>query len=385
MRYGFLAVIVTLTFISGCTDILLTPGSDVFSVNEVAEEEGSPDVLVIRDVLLEAGPSGTSVLPDQPVTLSFVIENVDYEKYARNVEVELFNAANFRRGTKDENGNYPACGSVGCLPNECTGPAQEEGVAMDQLPGLGEEDEGIPIDPLTGFVTGESPQGEPSNYEGACSVGDIPPGGVKTISFDLRTPEKESIGNVQVKTELNFRVSYEFYSTMSYEFKVVDPGEIENLRRAGQTVTFDTGKFFSSGPIKIDAELKGYEYALAGLPITVIVTLEDKGTKGSLISSQIGSGDLEVKFPKDFVKSWENTDNEYFNDCPEENGMYVCTNTDKAIDLYKKKSNPLQFRIAETPSPDEVAPYKSYFIKSRADYTYELRDSVKVTISPWKA
>lgn len=315
MKHVF-ALFLILVLASGCTGVMEQFGKDVVTVTEEEKVEGSADTVIITDIRIE---EGSTLLPEQAATLSFTIENMDAEKTASGVVAELFDPSLF--DCADD-----------CLPDYCR------------------------------------PEG---NTPGPC---DIPPGGQRRVKFDLIAPDEERIGNLIVDVTPTFSVKYDFHNTLSYEVKVVNEEEVTRLRRLGEKITFNTGKTIGSGPVKLDARLKGTTgFILAGQEAGIIFTIRDQGTQGTLVGSKIEASDGKG-VTLSFGGLSATGPDRLFN-----GGL---TNTEE-ITLYQGESDPLIFTISPVPS-QEVTTYKSFYVQGRVDYQYEMRGSVKVTVAPWR-
>lgn len=340
-----LLFILPLVFLAGCTGVDgILPGQDVINVAASAQEEGFRDVLVIKDITtIPKSP----ILAEQPVFLSFIIENRDKEKEATEVIVDLFDAPLF----KGKNG---PCNSErnNCLPEEtaCTG---------------------------SGCV--------------------ILPGEQKQINFNLKAPNDKEIAGLQTDIDINFRVTYKFEGSTIFKVLVVNMDEIKARQRAGSSIALDARKVFGSGPVKIDAELKG-DYILSGLGGTLSFVVKNAGDtgKGSIKNSVVPQADnklgLNIEFPKDLflnptVYKAENPDGSLvvpdisIFGCNDKVDPIICPNTGKELTMFKGESQLLLFRIAKS-KPIENIPFRSFDIKAAIDYIYELRDSTKVTVLP---
>lgn len=286
MKYAFALVFISvliLVFMSGCT-ILEQFGTDVINVKEEATVEGSSDMIVITDVRIE---EGSTILPEQDVTLGLTIENNDDEKIAENVIVDLFDPSMFV--CLDENGE-----ESDCVPDQC----------------------------------------------GKASPCSIPPGGLKRISFSLKAPTEERTGNLVVDITPTFQVKYDFENTLSYEIKVVNSTEITRLRRLGEIVSFNTAKSIGSGPVQLDAQLKSTAgFVLAGQPAAIIFTIKDIGTQGSLEDSKLGMNRVKITF-RDMTADIHDS----FIVCSDSQ----CNLKD--ITLYQGQSDPLIFTIPQSPA-----------------------------------
>lgn len=328
--------VLPLILVAGCTGLPdIFPGQDVIKPALSTQEEGFRDVLVIKEIgTIPKSP----VLAGQTFLLSFIIENRDKEKEATGVVVDLFDAPLF----KDKDGTE-LCNKVKCVPDDCT-----------------------------------------ENKK--CTV---LPGEQKQITFELKAPDDKAIASLQTDLDINFRVTYKFSGSTLFKVVVVNLEEIKARQRAGSPLTLDILKSLGSGPVKIDAELKGAPYILSGLGGTLAFTVKNTGdtSKGSISESKIPeilqgpfSFGLQIKFPEELVKDVGNLVSPSAFLCvgPTEGSIDCFNKAD--ITLFKGESVPLLFQIKNAPSL--TAPFKSFDIKALLRYTYELRDSTKITVLP---
>ena len=328
-----------LVFISGCTLPDIFPGQDVINVNPETQEEGFRDVLVIKDInTIPKSP----VLAGQTILLSFIIENRDAEKEVKEAFVDLFDAPLFKNMAGRRCNDAPN----NCVPTVCT-------------PGL------------------------------PCKISPILPGEQKQINFELKAPDDQATAGLPTDIDINFRVNYTFDGSTLFKLVVVNFEEIKARQRAGSPITLDILKSFGSGPVKMDVELKGGPYMLSGLGGTLAFTVKNTGdtSKGSISESKIPVSPpgkfafgLTIKFPEELVTNVNNLVSPSAFLCigPIEESI-DCFNIAN-ITLFKGESVPLLFQIKNAPSL--TAPFKSFDIKAFLRYTYELRDSAKVTVVP---
>ncbi len=338
MRIRTLFFILPIIAIAGCTlPSGIFPGQDVIKAVPSTQEEGPRDVLVIKDIgTIPKSP----VLAGQNILLSFVIENLDAEKEAKDVVVELFDAPLF----KNKAGVLCNSGKDVCVPtgNECTS----------------------------------------SNK---CT---ILPGEQKQITYDLFAPDDKAIANLEASLDLNFRVQYAFSGSTLLKLVVVNLEEIKARQRAESQITLDILKSVGSGPVKIDVELKGSNYMLSGMSGTlgfIVKTAGDTG-KGSLLYSKIPektstTDGLRIVFPAELINNdIGNIERPSKFLCQLVTGKEAECYNIKDIELIKGESSILLFRVLNTAQID--VPFKSFDIKAFLAYTYELRNSAKITVIP---
>ena len=322
-RIYLIVIIISLVFVSGCTGSGGLFGGDVIKTKQTSQQDGVKDILVIKNK--ETIPH-SPLLPDKPLILSFVIESMDDIRTVDNVNVELFDAPLF----KNEGGKAKCNENGNCVPKELA-------------------------DKLKTILPGEQ----------------------KTVNFYLTTPSEEEIAKIRTDATLSFRINYDFDSTTTLRVPVVNMGEIEKRQRAGESTTLEIPKYFTSGPVQIDIEVMNQPYIISGYDASIIFKVKDRGdkTKGFLKDSKIEKGKLTITFPEGFTAT---TDNDQYFVCV--NGCQGEGTNNNVIDLYRGESIPLYFKVKP---PDVAEPYKSFEIKANVKYTYELRDSAKLTINPY--
>lgn len=335
MNYRIFLFILPLVFAAGCTVPDIFPGQDVIRAAPTTQEEGFRDVLVIKEITtIPKSP----VLAGRTVLLSFIIENRDKEKEAKDAIVDLFDAPLFKDKDGRELCNKAKCNPIG---NECS----------------------------------ESKK---------CA---ILPGEQKQITFELKAPDDQAVAGLQTDIDINFRVTYRFSGSTLLKLIVVNLDEIKARQRAGSSITLDILKSLGSGPIKIDAELKGAPYILSDHGGTLAFTVKSAGdtSKGGITDSKIlkfglASLGLRIKFPEELVTSTDNLLPPSAFICGFSKERTIdCFNKDD-ITLFKGESPPLLFQINRTPTI--TVPFKSFDVKALLNYIYELRDSTKVTVLP---
>jgi len=345
MRISFIPLFLILALLTaGCTNLNIF-GGDVVSIITNTNVEGFQDVLIIKDI--RTIPRSI-IPPDQDTFLSFVLENKDDKKSAKNVKIQLFDAPGFKSSST-------LCNVHECKPEECSTDA-----------------------PCANILPGEE----------------------KLISFNLKSPTQQEIGNVKNEITFSFKTNYEFDANTLYRIPVVNMNEILSRQRADQNVEIDSPKFISSGPIQADIELKGQDFVIAGNEATLQVQFSNKGDKrkGSVVGNIIEDEDITITFPEDLtVTDWPKKVSDAVNNngvpsnplvddnsqsSTEKNAFScsgnTCTNSG-SVELFEGESIPLLFKIKSSAIND---PFKTYDISIAFSYQYELRDSIKVTVQP---
>lgn len=270
---------------------------------------------------------------------------------AENVIVDLYNAPSF----KNPSPPYTLCNTVGCLPIPCN----KNSPCRSNNPG--------------------SPP--------------LLPGEERQIKVYLKSPSESDIAGIKTDTSLDYKVDYGFEAAFVYIVPVVNLEEIIKRQRANERADVIFSKSHSSGPIKIDAELIGAKYILANQPAVLSFkiknigsgTLQDSKIEETLIGpvlTRIPTG-LSIRFPKGLVNNINDIKEKPENfECTELADEFRCYNT-QDIEIFKDESRTsIRFKI-NPPLPQDV-PLRSYTIVATAGYTYELRNSVKVTVNPFQ-
>jgi len=240
MKLAFVVLLSAVVFVSGCAGIPNIFGSDVISVQTRSIEEGTKDILVVKNILTIPN---SPVLPDQEVVLSFVIQNKDKLREAKNVRVDLFNAPGFRNSA-----------GVNCNSgaNAC----------------LSQNDDGLDVCTLKNPCT-------------------IMPGEERPIQFKLRAPTKSQIANIKTQVNLDFKVLYDYDSSISFVIPAVNKEEVLRRQREGQKLDMIFDKAFSSGPLRVDVEPLGANFILDDYETVLLFTVKNSGS-GTVVGSAIG-------------------------------------------------------------------------------------------------
>ncbi len=335
-------------------------GSDVINVQTRSIEESGKDPLVIKNIMsIPTSP----VLPDQEVYLSFIVENTNKVYTVNDVRVDLFNAPGFRNSA-----SLVPCNSG---INTC-------------LPDIGPN----------GIV--ECTNQNPCN---------ILPGEQRLIQFTLRAPTKEQISSIKTQARLDFKVLYDFSSSMNFVIPAINKQEVLKRMREGGQVDLKFDKSFSAGPVRLDVTPLGVNYILDNLETVLLFNLQNVGS-GNLQNSAIpvfGSSNIpganvisvqgiSINFPQGIIvpDTTQGTLATIFSGPADETDNSKSYTNKIQIQLYKGQSqtsmrfpvklDPSQFQIMQ----DNQIPYRSFEIKTTAYYTYELRNGVDIVINPFE-
>ncbi len=204
---------------------------------------------------------------------------------------------------------------------------------------------------------------------------EIAPQGEDVIVVNLTAPSKDEIGNVAVTTSINFRVLYNYSTTTMYDVAVVNMDEIKRSQLSGKPISITLNKHVGSGPVQIDMNLigstEGAKYILSGRSGVINLVIENRGS-GDLKGNKIRNERLIIK-PINYGINLTNVSSFL------KKSGNVLKNS-KEIQLYKQgQSSPIQFKVE---SKNIHEPFKTYTIVATANYTYELRGSKSITITP---
>lgn len=250
--YIFVLVLIIFLF-SGCIDPCSTFGlcKQTAKVKTNEEQLGPRDVISVSNIrLLPSSPLPT----DQSVLLTLILKNRDVQpmKTVENVIVELIDAPTF----KSSIGKCNPLPQINCISNEC-------------------------------------------NARNPCN---LISGSEKEIYFNLITPSKKEIGNIITRVKLKFHILYNFISNTKFDAVVVNPLEIIRKEMEREVLTLKRFITYSSGPIRIEIEIKGQEYLLGNSDATIIVKIKDEGS-GNIKENIILPNNMFVVFPKSIAKN----------------------------------------------------------------------------------
>ncbi|MCX6815563.1 MAG: hypothetical protein NT120_01795 [Candidatus Aenigmarchaeota archaeon] len=376
-------MVLALVLVSGCVipgDIF---GSNVLNVQQNTVQNGEKDVVVLTKA--ETIPTST-VLPDQDVALYFIVQNKDTMKTARKVFIDLFNPSIFKCVDKST--------LVSTFHEQCES-------TDTRYTKAGEED----------LLPGEQAQ----------------------VKFNLRSPSQTEIGGIKQTTDLNYEISYDFLSSLSYVVPVVDMQEVINRQQSNEKTTVQISKSYSSGPLQVDVEMLGAPYILNNNNAVLLFTIKNVGSgtpKGSNIttpqayrlSGQISDiGDLFNKIANVLngldKTNYPSIDSLQLNGEPmvdqglmivfppefeliewpggskvggeKEDALFHCdTSTNicinkRDISIFRDASR-VSMRFTIHPTMPADTPFRSYSILALLGYTYELRNSISMTVNPFQ-
>ncbi|MEM7813739.1 MAG: hypothetical protein QW548_02450 [Candidatus Aenigmatarchaeota archaeon] len=332
-----IALLISVALAAGCVGQipgLPAFGSDVIKPAVTSSTMGIADVIAIEGV--QTLPAG-SILPDQSLRLFMNIVSHDTEplKPIQNIVVQLYDASVF----KNKEGTQ--------LCNQATDGCQPEPPVCTQ--------------------------------SAPCS---LQAGETKPIVFNLKAPTAAEIANITTRATLSWLVRYNYTSTTSYDVLLVSESEILRLQQLGQTLSVPLQNIQSQGPVKVDASMAPAFGVVGATTPDIYITFKLRNVgSGFVKGNNITKGALSVTIPRGLGTAPQ--DSNQFT-CQGQQGGQVCTN--KAdIDFFKKETIPLQLKI--TPSAASLpqgTPHRTFTINAQVSYTYELRGSTTVEITPPK-
>ncbi|MBI4896677.1 MAG: hypothetical protein HY832_03985 [Candidatus Aenigmarchaeota archaeon] len=364
-----LVLVSAVVLVAGCTDLAnLFPGPKAISVNVVDEYKDTKDMLSFAKIWTEPQ---SPILTNRQVTFSVLVQNNDKYEPVKNMVVQMYDAPTFKSlDGKTCNSNIP----LACKP---------------------EKD-----DPDKSYHTCSGIEGN------RCEIN---PDEQKLLTYKIMTPTDDEVVHVKSDVELKFLASYQFNSKLNLILPIVNYDEMVRRQREGTSDTVQLVKSHGAGPIQIDVDLMGENYILADQPSIISVTLRDVGS-GSLVEgidpkNTDTSPDttsipalpkrkikLEINFPEQIgiVEKPDGFDLAYTDTTNNANNPGTTAISTADIDFFKGKTQQsINFKIklkddVKTNFQTLHIPFRSYAITAQADYFYEIRNSIKVTIQPSK-
>ncbi len=249
-------LLITFIFLSGCAMLnQFNPdfGADIIRINMNNEQTGPSNVLIIEGI--ETMPH-SPILPDQEITLSILLKNMNEDKVIDKIRVRLFDAPDFKNINRNE---------CNLIKNNC-----------------------VPIN------------GECSDIDEKLFC-KLEPGSEKTVEFRLIAPAKEDILKSKTIPTLSYSVIYDFETVSKFTVPIVSTDEIIKRQSSGQVLTLTNSIVSSSGPVQVEAYIQGPQYLLGGNEATVYFIIRNTGN-GELRYSQIDPGNLVITFPSELLQ-----------------------------------------------------------------------------------
>ncbi len=233
-------ILASVLVISGCTAV------DPFNINKPTTKVGTGDILSIKEVrTIPYSP----IIPGEDVTLEFVLENLDDEKSAQRVYVDLYDSA------------FMKCKNWDTVNKKC-----------------------IPVNMKCYQY----------NPDGVC---EILPLDQEQIFYELQAPTTAEIADITSSAQVSFRAFYSSSGGTTMDMIIADYDEVIRAQRTGQSIQATSSKSLASGPVEIEVELLNRDYALSGKSATIKFQIIDRGSYGgSVTKSQIEIGALMIDF-----------------------------------------------------------------------------------------
>jgi len=452
-----LTVLILVILASGCTSV-----SNVIMPSQTVKEIGYRDVLTINDVKTLPVPP---VIPDEEISFSFVLENRDEQKSARNVNVNLFDPSIFTVLEKSTNQqtilplaqeliNYKLrAPSTDKIANVITTPTLNFKVnydfnastaydvlvvSEDEIKRLQQVGQTVTVPTTKSFASGPIEidielQGNSktiiSGYDavflvtiydrgsGSLLNSSIPKGSLEIrFPYGLVDPEKDVDKMIIIEGDnVVTAKAVTGYATSDCQFSVnginddcisdsdctadwtcveSDPTYIYSASTGTKCINgkccYDWSQYIKckkgqcqNPEFSTDKKSIVYEYTQEQ------THKEECWCTGYTVDeciNAIGSkpqGPIEPAKGKEPDVGFTRVSPRWYCKKDDENKELVCRNDGDKIDLFKKKSPLLYFRIIGVPkSPDLI--YKTYTIIATASYTYELRGQYKVEVRPYE-
>ncbi len=323
----FIIISFIVAILGGC----IAPNMQPVAVHEKKVSDIS-DIVTISNVrMIPSSP----ILPDTTVTFSFDVKNMHENEIAKCIHARLYSYYPFKIV---KNNNIPG---ESCYES--------------------------------GFV--------PKNEIEVVNRGDLYPGEKTVVSYTLRSPSSDEIGNLTTNLELKYRMTYNFVGNTIFQFVIVNQTQINDMEQAGKSLNLETMNKMGPGPIKIRMKLlNGGNMIIGGT--TGIVEFKIENTGSGTISNYynvIGKNKLTIGIPKGLGPKFNGIKFEK-SECPKNfiKGLECYSNSDK-ITLYQGSSPPYKIILTST---DVNQIQKTYAIESSIDYQYMLSGTYNVEVNP---
>ncbi len=408
MRHGkVIFLLAVAVIISGCVDLASVFGGNVVKISTETKEEGFRDILVIKDIkTIPTSP----VLPAQQVLLAFVIENRDNEKVARDVRAEVFDPSAFRIIGHDQCKKNPI--DKKDTKDYCVIlPGEQKPITVKLLAPTTTQIAGLNTKLRASFrveyvyagstlqdvlvvkmdeILARMRQGEPISLKKTDTHGSGPvqigigikgaeyilPGQDATFEFIIKSKGDKAQGGVQESRigPRGFSITFP-RSMFGTGTKIMPPGDENGIRvAAGNDLNCNCINSQRCSDNDKEYELvAGYKEKSGPVTDTNPCITNEERNKGNC-----PNGIVEKDRNGNVCMSDENREKRQmlFYCAPEG----VCWNV-KSIELFKGESTPLLFVISGIKDIQE--PYRTFTIRSNIEYTYELRNSIDITVNPF--
>jgi len=408
--------LVLLIFLSGCTGFPDIFGRDVLDIQNVVTRDKTTDAMAIKDILtIPTSP----MLPDQGVMLSFIVENKDDLKSLKSVIVDLYNAPLFKNANGDLCNLYSPGNPAQCLPEEnkctknvpCTILAGEEKPityrlmtpSQDEIVNIRTQEKldfrvkydfdgsmlyTVPVVNMDEIINrqrqGERTQVQISKAHGSGPIQvDVELFGAPYIlsgysaTFLFKVQNKGS-GVLAGRNEIGKdNLLIEFPAEL-VNGKIIAPGDDTYEFTMTQQNIFGTtiGAAITGKTYLCEYNQDGYVFECTNIRC-VADKLNDEYDSYKECMDDCDYAGVKCKGVTTTTESERWFDCEYISD----ENVVLCKNI-KPIPIYKDETRAsLRFEVPLT--PEIVQPFKSYEIRAKVVYTYEMRNSVDVVINPF--
>ena len=216
-----------------------------------------------------------------------------------------------------------------------------------------------------GMVTGISKQEVNPVY--------IYPQGSEIVEWEIDTPDNDQLGRMEGKCPIRFKVEYDFSAYTTSDLVLIDKNRLKEIHRAGNLPSASATMTQSRGPIKISVDFESSPPIVSDLTIPLIIFVTDTGTG---LFQNVDIGDLILEVPNDFdiicYSDW-------MDEGTETGGIIELKNT-REIPLIKGKTPPIRCDLDYTGSA--IYDMKTYSVRARMDYTYNLYKEKDVIVRP---
>ena len=220
-----------------------------------------------------------------------------------------------------------------------------------------------------------------SNPKEVVNRGDLFPGAETTISYDVKAPTADEIGNVTTDIDLAYRMTYNFEGSTLFQFVVVNQSQMNSLESAGRSISLETFNQVGPGPIKVEMELQNNDnMVLAGTSGIIEFKIVNEGSgKLSNYANTLSKGKLIIGLPSDLNVKFSGIKMAKTS-CPD--GFIkdlTCYKNDETITLYQTSSVPYKITFTKS-SLDQLQ--KTYTAEAQINYQYMLYGDYKVEVNP---
>jgi len=184
----------------------------------------------------------------------------------------------------------------------------------------------------------------------------IYPMSTEEIELAFKAPTNQELGNMPGRCSIKYKLAYDFNAETLTEVVVINENKLEELQKAGETVSVSPKTIMGKGPIKIRTEIKEKQPILMDTTVPIVFNIENKGTGTFEVKSIDGKKELNIS-----------------------SGLIdppVCQ--EKTVSLINGKILPIACQLT-TP---RVVDMKTFYIKTSLPYRYSVQGEVDVDIKP---